>query len=73
MKTYVTFGQIHTHSINGQIFDKDCVAVIHARTPQAGRNKAFEIFSTRFSFEYSEDEFNMDWMKHYPRGFIEVN
>lgn len=73
MKTYVTFGQIHAHSVNGKTFDKDCVAVIHAETAEKGRELAFEYFGPKFAFEYPEDEFNFDHMKYYPRGFIEVN
>lgn len=72
MKTYVTFGQIHTHSINGKTFDKDCVAVIESKNEKTGREKAFELFGQKFSFEYSEKEFNMDNMYYYPRGLIEV-
>ena len=39
--TYVTFGQTHVHSVNGKIFDKDCVAVIKANSKSEGRDLAF--------------------------------
>lgn len=52
MKTFVTFGQTHVHSINGKTFDKDCVAVV-----SGDRDKVFEIFGTKFCFEYP-DTFN---------------
>ena len=29
MKTYVTFGQDHIHRVNGQLLDKDCVAIVN--------------------------------------------
>lgn len=67
MKTFVTFGQVHTHSINGKTFDKNCVAIVNG-----DRDKVFEIFGEKFSFEYSEDSWNEDWMKYYPRGYITV-
>ena len=70
MKTYITFGQSHVHSINGKTFDKDCVAVIHCKNAKDGRNLALEIFGQKFSFEYPEKKFNFDDMKFYPRGFI---
>jgi len=28
MKTFVTFGEDHVHQIGGEVFDKDCVAVV---------------------------------------------
>ena len=72
MKTYVTFGQTHTHSINGRTFDKDCVAVIESNSASEGRKKAFDTFGPKFCFEYSEDEFDFDSMRYFPRGLIEV-
>ena len=68
MKTYVTFGQTHIHSVNGKTFDKDCVAVV-----DGGRDKVFEIFGPKFGFEYSEDEWNEEAMKYFPRGYITVD
>lgn len=68
MKTYVTFGQTHTHSINGKIFDKNCVAVVHG-----DREKVFEIFGPTFYFEYPEDTWDDKNIKYYPRGYITVD
>lgn len=67
MKTYVTFGQEHIHRINGKIFDKDCVAVVNG-----DRDKVFELFGAKFSFEYPEERWKEDKMKYFPRGYIEV-
>ena len=72
MKTYVTFGQDHTHRVNGKTFDCDCVAVIN-HADDNGRELAFEIFGRQFCFEYSEERFNHSSMHYYPRGLIEVN
>ena len=72
-KTYVTFGQIHVHSVNGRTFDKDCIAVINCTDADDGRRKAFEIFKSKFCFEYHEDEWNLEDMIYYPRGLITVN
>lgn len=35
-KTYVTFGQDHSHHIYGKLFDKDCVAVIECLDAENG-------------------------------------
>jgi len=73
MKTYVTFGQIHVHSINGRTFDKDCVAVIESESAAKGRELAFQYFGKKFCFEYPENHFKMDSMEYFPRGLIKVN
>lgn len=72
-KTYVTFGQTHTHSVNGKTLDKDCVAVLTTASYDEGRAKAFELFGAKFCFEYPACNFNFDDMKYFPRGLIEVN
>ncbi len=73
MKTYVTFGSNHTHSVNGKTLDKDTVAVIESESPQAGRDKAFELFGPKFCMEYPEDHWDESTMKHFPKGYVEVN
>lgn len=72
MKTYVTFGQAHVHSVNGKTFDKDCVAVIECRNAKEGRRLAFEYFGRQFCFEYHEDEFDTNKMRYFPRGLLPV-
>jgi hypothetical protein len=68
MKTFVTFGQSHVHSIDDKTFDKDCVAVVNG-----DRDKVFEIFGPKFCFEYPEDFWDESkMMKYFPRGYIEV-
>lgn len=71
-KTYVTFGQAHVHEIGGDVFDKDCVAVIDCDSAKDGRDKAFEFFDRKFCFSYFGEEFNHDNMKYFPRGFVNV-
>ena len=73
MKTYVTFGHAHTHSVNGHTLDKDCVAVINSESSEKGRELAFEFFGNKFCFEYPEEHFDMEKMKYFPRGTIEIN
>jgi hypothetical protein len=69
MKVYITFGQIHVHSVNGKTFDKNCVAVIECSSYSDGREKAFGYFLDKWHNCY-EDEPEMFW---FPRGLIEVN
>lgn len=71
-KHYVTFGQAHTHNINGTTFDKDCVARFWAPDAETGRKTAFELFGPKFCFEYTEAAFPFDSLRYYPRGIIEV-
>jgi hypothetical protein len=69
VNTYVTFGQVHVHSINGKTFDKDCVALIKADNSGRGRDRAMEIFKGSFFTTYSPNPPDMEW---FPRGIIEV-
>ena len=72
MKTYFTFGQRHTHRVNGITFDCDSVAVINADDESAARAKAFEYFGDKWCFSYPENQWNDEKMKYFPRGLIEV-
>jgi len=72
-KTYVTFGQDHTHRINGTTIDKDCVAVIVSEDAKEGRKIAFELFGPKFSFEYPEKYWNDEKLSYFPRGLVRVN
>lgn len=73
MKIYITFGQIHVHSVNGKTFDKDCVAVIEAESEIAGRAKAFEYFKKEWHQSCTEDGMNKEMMSYFPRGLMPVN
>jgi hypothetical protein len=69
---YVTFGQSHTHRVNGKTFDCDCVAVIEAETFEEGREKAFEAFGPVFATSYQDPQWDEKDMKYFPRGYIEL-
>lgn len=72
-KVYVSFGQIHTHSINGKTLDKDSIAVIRCESYKEGRELAFKWFKGLFHNCWSEEEFNDKILMYFPRGCIEVN
>lgn len=70
---YVTFGQIHTHSIGGKTFDKDCVAIIQAEHKLLLQRKAEEIFGSQWSRVFPEDGWDHDkHMQFYPRGYMSL-
>lgn len=73
MKIYITFGQMHIHRVNEKTFDCDCVAVIHAEDENEGRDLAFEYFGAKWHQSFTEKSFDLEIMKLYPRGLIEVN
>jgi hypothetical protein len=73
MKTFVTFGQVHTHSVNGIILDKDCVAVLNCKDALDGRMQAHKLFGDKFFTTYYGKNFNKDKLKFFPRGLIELN
>jgi hypothetical protein len=67
MKTYITFGQEHVHSINGKTFDKDCVAVVNLPEEEAR-----EIFMPEFCFSYTEFRFAVLSQEFFPKGITSV-
>jgi hypothetical protein len=67
---YVSFGQVHRHEINGQIFDKDCICEIESFDLDTAQEDALRLFGPKFCMIYrGEAELNMDF---YPRGIIKL-
>jgi hypothetical protein len=71
MILYISFGQVHTHSVNGKTFDKDCLAGIECTDWHDGRKKAFEYFGDVFATSY--EELTPELLQWFPRGVIPVN
>ena len=69
---YVTMGQIHVHSIDGNMIDKNCVVRFKCNSCNEGRNKAMELFGRKFCFTYFDTDWNEEDMKYYPRGYIDL-
>lgn len=40
----ITFDQVHRHEVNGQVYNKDNVAVIAAKDEESARKIAFDSF-----------------------------
>lgn len=69
---YVTFGQIHTHSINGKTLDKDTVAVFEAENAIEGRELAVEYFGDRFFTDYHDENWDESKLEFFPKGYVEL-
>lgn len=72
MKTYITFGQVHTHSINGITLDKDSIAAIEHDKEESGHKIAMVIFDTKFHQAVKEESLTEDFLSYFPRGVIEI-
>jgi len=72
-KHYVTFGQVHTHRVNGHTLDCDSVACYEAENYGTGRTKAFELFGDKFFTDYHDTQFNMEDLEYFPRGIINID
>lgn len=72
MKMYITMGQNHIHDIDGEIIDKDSVAVIECDDYAHGRYIAEEHFGDKFCFTYTDKTFDHSSMKYFPRGLIYI-
>lgn len=71
-KHYVTFGQTHTHSVNGKTLDKDTVAVFDAPNHEKGREMSFEYFGDKFFTDYHGDQWKEESLKWFPKGYVQL-
>lgn len=65
---YFTFGQSHTHSVNGKTFDKDCVVEIETNDSDSARKIMFDTFGQKWASQYDE----LPDMQFYPRGVFKL-
>ena len=70
-KYYISFGQIHVHSVNGKTFDKNCLAEIEAETKEEAHTEAMDIFKGVFHNCYEESKLP-EVLHYFPRGIIKV-
>ena len=70
-KYYISFGQIHVHSVNGKTFDKDCLCEIEAETNEGARTKAMDVFKGVFHNCYNE-AYIPEIIHFFPRGIIKL-
>jgi len=55
-KYHFTFGQNHTHRINGFTYDCDVVCEIEAESYEKARGRMFGFFSDQWSHQYDPGE-----------------
>ena len=63
--TFLSSGEVINSS-------KDTVVSFYVATVGGGRRKAFDYFGQRFNMEYSEKEWNEDYIDHYPGGYVDL-
>lgn len=63
---YISFGQIHAHTIAGQKYNKDTIAVIKAKDYDDAHDKAMEMFNGKFCFVYEA----LPDMSYFPDGLV---
>lgn len=68
MKFYISFGQIHVHSIEGKTIDKDCIVEMEANSKREAHERSMDIFNKKFHRVYD----TKPDMSYFPRGIIEL-
>jgi len=66
---YISFGQGHTHRVDGKTYDCDALYKIEAEDSMAGRRAAFAVFDAKWSSIYDEEEM-LKSIHYYPRGVL---
>lgn len=68
-KYYFTFGQSHTHRVNGFTWDCDVICCINASSEGIARDLMFESFGDKWAMSYSK----CPDLSFFPRGVKELN
>lgn len=72
MRFYISFGQVHAHSINGQTFDKDSLMAVEAPSELDARLGIFQLTKGKWCGLYPEEQ--LETVLHYfPRGVINAD
>ena len=67
-KFYFTFGQSHTHVLNGKTVDKNIVIEITAKSGEVARRKMVKHFGEVWSMQYDD----LPNMKYFPGGVVKL-
>ena len=68
VKVIITFGQGHTHEIDGIKIDRDSLVRMAGPSYAACRKKAFELFGRKFCTTHVEEHFKSH--EYFPRGIV---
>lgn len=71
MNIYISFGGGHTHTINGTLFDHNCLALVKCDSHTQAREIAFEAFGNKFFTSYDKLPEGAD--VYFPRGVFVLN
>jgi hypothetical protein len=66
---YISFGQVHAHSINGRTYDKDSLMLVQADNEINARLYVNAITGGKWSSLYWEEEL-VDFIGYFPRGVL---
>ena len=66
-KHYFSFGQMHTHRLNGVTLDCDGILCVEAKNSDVARKKVFDLIGNKFAFQYTEETLKL---KYFPRGVV---
>lgn len=69
ISNYFTLGQSHAHRLDGHTLDCDVVIEINAIDNNSARERMFELFGDKWSFQYE----NLPDMDYFPRGIFNVD
>ena len=72
-KMYISFGQDHHHTVEGQEYDANTLALIYCDSYGHGRELAFEAFDGVFSFSYYNDDYKPEDWAQFNMQIIELN
>lgn len=71
MKLYITFGQGHCHVVDGKTLNKDTIAELECSSYEEGRQKAFNLFGCKWSFDYQEADLGRI-LPFFPAGIVKM-
>lgn len=71
--TYVSFGQVHKHTIDGKRLDKDTIAKITHSSHENGADIAYRLFKNKYSQEFSQEAWSDDMLRHFPKGLVDIS
>lgn len=72
MKFYISFGQVHAHSIEGRTYDKDSLMCVEAGSEIIARIGVNQLTGGKWCGIYTENDLP-DTLHYFPRGIINTD
>lgn len=67
-KFLISFGQEHTHSLNGVTIDKDILVEVNAKNHYEASKKAHKLFGNLYCTTYMKNTKDENFYEYFPRG-----